>query len=61
MDCLAQKVGAPSQRLVCGWCVGGVCVMCGESKGKMTELVDQKELRGAMDMGMLWLISAMDL
>jgi hypothetical protein len=34
--------------------------MCGEFKGKMTELVNQKELRGAMDMGMLWLMSKMD-
>jgi hypothetical protein len=29
--------------------------------GKMTELVNQRELWGAMDMGMLWLMSAMDL
>ena len=48
-------------RSMCVWCVGGVCMMCGEFKGKMTELMDQKELRGAMDMVMLWLISAMDL
>jgi len=48
------------QFVVCGWCVHGVCMMCGEFKGKMTELVNQKELRGAMDMGMLWSLSAMD-
>jgi hypothetical protein len=35
-------------------------MMCGEFKGEMTELVNQKELLGAMDMGMLWLMSAMD-
>jgi hypothetical protein len=36
-------------------------VICGELKEKMAELVNQMELRGAMDMGMLWLMSAMDL
>jgi hypothetical protein len=35
--------------------------MCGEFKRKMAELLNQKELRGAMDMGMLWLMSVMDL
>jgi hypothetical protein len=35
--------------------------MCGEFKGKMTELMNQKELQGAMDMSMLWLISGIDL
>ena len=48
------------QWVVCGWCVGGVCMMCGKFKGEMAELVNQKELRGAMDMGMLWLMIAMD-
>jgi len=33
--------------------------MCDEFKGKMTDLMNQKELRGAMDIGMLWLMSAM--
>ena len=36
-------------------------MMCGEFKGKMTELMNQKELKGAMDMGMLWAMSTMDL
>jgi len=45
---------------VCGWCVHDVCMMCGEFKGKMTELVNQKELQGAMDICMLWLMSTMD-
>ena len=39
--------------------------MCGEFKGemKMTVLVNQKDVLGAMamDMGMLWLMRAMDL
>jgi hypothetical protein len=35
--------------------------MCGEFKGRMTELMNQKELLGAIDMGMLWMISAMNL
>ena len=35
-------------------------MMCGEFKWEMTELVNHKELRGAMDMGMLWPKSAMD-
>ena len=48
------------QWVVHAWCVRGVCVMCGGFKGEMTELMKQKELRGAMDMGMLCLISAMD-
>jgi hypothetical protein len=34
--------------------------MCGEYKGEIAELMNQKELWGAMDMGMLWLISVMD-
>ena len=33
-------------------------MMCGELKGEMKELTYQKELRGAMDIGMLWLMSA---
>jgi hypothetical protein len=35
-------------------------MMCGEFKGDMTELVNQMELLGALDMGMLWLMSTMD-
>jgi hypothetical protein len=35
-------------------------MICGEFKGEMIELVNQEELRGAMDMGMLWLMSVMD-
>jgi hypothetical protein len=69
-NCLAtpnyQAFGLTCAKSGCanGWCVGGcgwcVSVMCGEFKGKMTELVKQRELRGAMDMGILWLMSAMD-
>jgi hypothetical protein len=39
--------------VVCGWCVGDVCMMCGEFKRKMAELVNQKELWGAMDIPVL--------
>ena len=36
-------------------------MMCGEFKGKMTELVNQKKLQGAMDLGIiLWMTSAMN-
>ena len=35
-------------------------MMCGEFKEKMIRLVNQKELWGAMDMGMLRLMRAMD-
>ena len=48
------------QWVVHGWCVGGLCMMCSEFKGGMTECMNQKELRGAIDMGKLLLMSAMD-
>jgi hypothetical protein len=40
-------------------CVGDVDMMCGELDGKMSKLGNQKEIRGAVHVGVLKMMRAM--